>query len=465
MSRSTVRIRTLAPVLFLYLEDIALLKYFCPFADKGGLKMKIMIVDDEPVSRRIMAKTLAPIGKCTITDSGKKAIVLFEKAVKKKAPFELIILDISMPDISGIQVLNQIRTREKNLKTPKDGRAKIIMVTASMRRSVIRKCIRLGCNSYIAKPYNRAQIFRELERLGFTIPEGLKKKTDNKKSYTSLVGGIIKRFNSGEIELPVLPRMVQEVQNLLKSSDPSIEELADIITKDAVISTRLIAIANSSLYKGVDAAKNLNAALLRLGLEETLNVITTLTNKNLYKSENVSLKKLLEVLWMHSFACACCARFIEDELTDIKTQGVFLMGIIHDIGKVLLLKAIADISPDEAFDDKDLQAAIHEAHTLFGAVLIKKWGLAETYIKVAELHHWNTFPENTEKELIIVHLANLIVNAMGYSSFENKPVDMPGNALDDNAAALLEGLGITCEKLESITKRITEEMESLSENF
>ena len=217
-----------------------------------------------------------------------------EKAVKKKAPFELIILDISMPDISGIQVLNQIRTREKNLKTPKDGRAKIIMVTASMRRSVIRKCIRLGCNSYIAKPYNRAQIFRELERLGFTIPEGLKKKTDNKKTYTSLVGGIIKRFNSGEIELPVLPRMVQEVQNLLKSSDPSIEELADIITKDAVISTRLIAIANSSLYKGVDAAKNLNAALLRLGLEETLNVITTLTNKNLYKSENVSLKKLLE---------------------------------------------------------------------------------------------------------------------------------------------------------------------------
>ncbi len=427
--------------------------------------MKIMIVDDEPVSRKIMARTLGPIGKCTITDSGKKAIVLFEKAVKKQKPFDLIILDISMPDISGIKVLNQIRTREKNLKIPKPERAKIIMVTASMRKSVIQKCIRLGCSSYIAKPYNRGQIFRELERLGFTIPDDLKKKTDNKKSYTSLVGGIIKRFNSGEIELPVLPRMVQEVQNLLNSSEPSIEELADIIKKDAVISTRLIAIANSSLYKGVDAAKDLNAALLRLGLKETLNVITTLTNKNLYKSENASLKKLLDILWMHSFACACCARFIEDELSHVKAEGTFLMGIIHDIGKVLLLKAIADISPDEFFDDKDLQSAIHEAHTVFGAVLIKKWGLAEIYIKVAELHHWNTFPENTEKELIIVHLADLIVNAMGYCSFENRPVEMPANAFDDNAWALLDDLGITSEKLESITKRIAEEMEGLSENF
>ena len=187
--------------------------------------MKIMIVDDEPVSRRIMAKTLAPIGKCTITDSGKKAIVLFEKAVKKKAPFELIILDISMPDISGIQVLNQIRTREKNLKTPKDGRAKIIMVTASMRRSAIRKCIRLGCNSYIAKPYNRAQIFRELERLGFTIPEGLKRKQKIKNHIPVLSAGSSKDSTAERLNCLCCPAWFRRCRTCSNLLTPQLKNL------------------------------------------------------------------------------------------------------------------------------------------------------------------------------------------------------------------------------------------------
>lgn len=423
--------------------------------------MKSLVLDDDPVSRKTLAKVLSSLGECITADSGRKAIAEYDTACAEKKPFDLLILDISIPDIDGIQVLATVRSKEKKAGIVKANRAKIIMVTASMRKSSIKQCIRLGCSGYISKPYNRQLLFKDLERLGFTLPESIKANGNEKKSYTKLVGEIIKRFNKGDIEMPVLPHMVQEVRDLLEKTDPSMEDLSKIVEKDAVIAAKLISLANSSLYKGLDTVTTLNTALTRLGLKETLNLITTLANKNLYISEQVELSLLLNSLFLHSLASACCARFIATELGESEVESFFLTGIIHDIGKVLLLKAISDVSPDESFSDPDLHSAIQDVHTVFGAVLIKKWGFSKSYVQAVECHHWSRFPKGTQKELLVLRLANIFVKDLGYV-FSTVQLQPDPDEANPEFTEVLQALCLDPEKLDHIKEKTKAAMSDLS---
>ena len=78
--------------------------------------MKILIVDDEKISRKILVKKLEAAGECVDVDNSKKALELFNKGVEEKKPFDLISLDVSMPKMDGRQLLRAIRNKEKELK-------------------------------------------------------------------------------------------------------------------------------------------------------------------------------------------------------------------------------------------------------------------------------------------------------------------------------------------------------------
>jgi len=377
--------------------------------------LKTLIVDDEIISSRILKKIMETISECVTVEDGKKGIALYEEAIEKKKPFDLLTLDISMPGMSGLKVLNEIRKKKKKMKTPKAERVKIIMVTSRMNTTTIKKCIKLGCNGYLTKPIKKYQLFKSIKGMGIEIPEKLFKK--DKANHKDIVGNIIKRFYNGKISIPVLPHIIQEVNNLLGSDDASIDGLVKIVEKDPVISSKLILIANSPLYKGVDTVDTLNAGLVRLGLKSAQGVISTIANKNMFESKNNLVKELLKKLWMHSFACACCGKLIAEEIKFENSETIFQMGIIHDIGKLLMIKAIIDINPDEVFNDEALLIAIQEIHTTFGGVLLKKWKFSNDFIRITELHHRNDFSEKREMKLIIIHLANHLSKNIGFDFF------------------------------------------------
>ncbi len=125
--------------------------------------MKTLVVDDELVSRRLMQGTMAKFGECEAVESGNKAIVAFENAWKRWAPFDLITLDISMPGMDGIEVLLQIRKREK--KTPKETQVKIPRGTVHSDKDNVSTWMTAGCDDYIVKPFNRETIIKKIEKI------------------------------------------------------------------------------------------------------------------------------------------------------------------------------------------------------------------------------------------------------------------------------------------------------------
>lgn len=130
------------------------------------VKMKILVVDDEAASRVKMQTLLNTFGVCQAVDNGLEAVKLVEQAIETGQPFQLITLDIEMPDLDGAEVLQLIRRSEVDHHLPRDQCAKIIMVTGRADKNKVVACIRNGCDDYIAKPFNIQMVRAKVEKVG-----------------------------------------------------------------------------------------------------------------------------------------------------------------------------------------------------------------------------------------------------------------------------------------------------------
>jgi two-component system chemotaxis response regulator CheY len=131
--------------------------------------MKSLVVDDDGVSLNKMQKILGEFGACVLAETGKDALEEFNHAWSTGVPFDLVALDISMPDMSGLEVLAAIRSIEKEKNLPKARQCKVIMVTASSDQDVVIGSVKAGCNNYIVKPFDRDRVVDKLKSLDFKI--------------------------------------------------------------------------------------------------------------------------------------------------------------------------------------------------------------------------------------------------------------------------------------------------------
>jgi two-component system chemotaxis response regulator CheY len=130
--------------------------------------MRILIVDDENVSRKKMEIILRSFGSIQSVDTGIAAVTAFRTALLDKQPFNLISLDISMPVMSGDETLRQIRAIEKENRVEEGNRALIIMVTGVADRDTVKFCKSDGCDNFIVKPFVRETVIAKLRAMGIS---------------------------------------------------------------------------------------------------------------------------------------------------------------------------------------------------------------------------------------------------------------------------------------------------------
>lgn len=231
---------------------------------------------------------------------------------------------------------------------------------------------------------------------------------------------ILSKFKSGKINPPVMPQVVREMQKVIKQPKSTPDELAAVIEKDPTISLRLISVSNSPVYRGITEIRNVKTAIPRLGLKETLNIVMAIANKNLYEPKNVKFKILMDKLWVHALACAYGAKLIAQFLKLDDLDKYFLMGLTHDIGKILLLNAFSDVSRGKSLSMDAIEVNIQEAHIGLGSMLLKRWGFDAEFINVISHHEDEEYSPDTVKEILVVHLANILTRRIGFSMFEEE---------------------------------------------
>ena len=127
--------------------------------------MKILLAEDDFVTRKYMSNFLSKYGECDVTVDGMEAVDAFMMALEDGEPYDLICLDVMMPVLDGYQVLKAIRDIEAERGISKKDRVKVIMTTALNEERNVKMAFDLGCEAYSGKPIDAKKFEKVLQKL------------------------------------------------------------------------------------------------------------------------------------------------------------------------------------------------------------------------------------------------------------------------------------------------------------
>lgn len=129
---------------------------------------RILIVEDDLVSRKFLSKFLSRYGDCDMVVDGLEAIEAYLLARKDGLPYDLICLDVMMPKIDGIEVLKTVRDLERQNGVAENEACKIIMTTVLGEPPIVQSAFDDGCNAYVSKPIDMTKLTAVLKKIGFS---------------------------------------------------------------------------------------------------------------------------------------------------------------------------------------------------------------------------------------------------------------------------------------------------------
>ncbi len=132
--------------------------------------MKCLIVEDDFISRKLLQTYLTDCADCYVACDGREAVEAFTEALEADQPYDLICLDIMMPDMGGREALTEIRRIENEHGIGGLDGVKVIMTTALDDSINIFGAFREGCEAYVVKPICKDKLLAEIEKLGLLSP-------------------------------------------------------------------------------------------------------------------------------------------------------------------------------------------------------------------------------------------------------------------------------------------------------
>ncbi len=128
--------------------------------------MRTLIAEDDTTSSSVLVAALKKFGECMQVQDGMSAVEAFGQALDEEKPFDLVCMDIMMPNMDGIQAVKALRAAEQARGVPPDKEVKVLMVTAlNDPRTVIQSFYRAGANAYLVKPMEPADLKAKLAEL------------------------------------------------------------------------------------------------------------------------------------------------------------------------------------------------------------------------------------------------------------------------------------------------------------
>lgn len=128
--------------------------------------MRTLVAEDDLVSQKILSQFLSIYGDVVVANNGMEALNILMDNIKAGDNFDLLCLDIMMPEVSGVQVLQVVRELEKEMGIEQAARLPIIMMTALADMEYVDEAFDLGCDGYATKPIDLdhvEELLRELE--------------------------------------------------------------------------------------------------------------------------------------------------------------------------------------------------------------------------------------------------------------------------------------------------------------
>jgi len=366
---------------------------------------EILFVDDEENILKSLKRLLIDEDwNCHFVSSGKLALELLEQQ-----RFDLIMTDVVMPEMDGIQLLSEVKQRY-----PWTIR---IFLTGFSKQENVTKALSEGyTQQIIPKPW----IDQELKEIIRSALRQSRQQKNRSPEFQAMINSIPL--------LPALPDSYSQVRGCISEDEVDIEKMAAIISQDVAISSALLHWANSALFGQRYQVDTIKKAIVVLGTDIVENLILSESinrtiASNLPKIPHFDFKEFQN----HSIAVAVISRLLSKTLNSSNTEHhdrAFIAGLLHDMGKLAAASFFTEKFAEAIRQAKQQECSLAEKeseiiganHAELGSFLAEWWALPPFIVNTIHWHHTPASAPFEQDVVYAVHVANLLSYQFNFGS-------------------------------------------------
>ncbi len=380
------------------------------------VKRRILFVDDEPQvlgALQNLLRRMRASWQMVFVGSGEAAL----EALARE-PFDVVVSDMRMPRMDGVQLLEQVRERHP-------GVARIIL-SGYAEPAAMERAIPLA-HQFVSKPCDG---------------ESLKAVILRACTVRRLLDNPALRAAVGKIgRLPTASAIYEKLLTVTEDEKASVAEIAAIVEQDAAMCAKLLQIVNSAYFGLAARIDTVPAAVVHLGLRHLRGLVLSAHIFSLGGNHMDSAR--LERLQRDSLITGRIARRLMPE--GRLAEQAHTASLVHDVGQIILAEVMPEqyarvvresLEGTRSFAELE-RAWLGTTHAQVGGYLLGMWGLPPTIVDAVALHQEPEFVEGVDARLqAVVHFASACVEV----TLEGRPLDEA--AID---TALLERFGFAPE--------------------
>ncbi len=353
---------------------------------------RLLFVDDETMVLDGLRRSLHGMRQEWEMNFVNSAAAALEALAKE--PYDAVVSDMRMPLMDGAQLLEEIKLRHPDV-------VRMILSGQSSREAVYRSIS--PAHQFLTKPCDPKELVARLSQ-AFAMRDLL---------ANQALKTVISRLRS----IPSLPTLYEEVTAALRKEDPSLSEIAKIISKDVGMAAKILQLANSAFVGASGRVSSLVQALSLIGTETVRTLVLSVHVFSQFE-RNSKVAPSLPALWDHSAAVSALAQRIasSEGCAKAMVEECFTAGLLHDIGKVVLLAEMPreyhQIFETNSYSKSVEQERLGCTHAEVGAYLMSIWGLPLSLVHAVAFHHRPCDSAETHfSPLTAVHAADAIASA------------------------------------------------------
>jgi len=232
--------------------------------------------------------------------------------------------------------------------------------------------------------------------------------------------------------IPTIPIIFQRIMEISEDEKAPFKDFVGIIEKDQALAAKILRVANSAFYGFLSRVSSLEHALVILGINEIKSIVLGCSVYNFFSRGQTGAFDRTR-FWKHAIICSQVAKLLGTHFNTRNGDSVFLAGLIHDIGKVVLdqylheefLQIIEYISLTKTTFSKAEKKILGTTHYQIAAKLLKQWRFPDEVITPILYHHAPWHDKNYGTNSIIIYLANVLTKLAGHSCHpEEKQIDL-----------------------------------------
>jgi HD-like signal output (HDOD) protein len=215
---------------------------------------------------------------------------------------------------------------------------------------------------------------------------------------------------------------LHKLQGMIGDPRAAMAELSQMITGDPMLTAKILRVANSPYYGMEQKLNSISHAIMIIGLANLKGIIYSEGILNILNEKSFRHDPAMQALWQHANYTAICASYLGYLFRDLNQGTLFTMGILHDIGKFLLLRlpplphydqiSSGPYSPLWTLEKEEEIFGIN--HALVGRMALQHWGLSALMVETVSLHHAPAYLSRSDlgleqealQYLLVLFLAN-----------------------------------------------------------